>query len=638
MYLQNAVPAFLLICLSIVFIYIALRQEENKGYGFIKVMLFMSAGMMMLLLSWFCCWHTILEPLFSVILLVLFFGGTATSLWQYWKKQQVHEGKYRLSERRYYQLMDRSSDPIFIQAGGVIQYANEAALKMMGASSAELILGRNIFEFISPSQWKLAWKNFRQSQNRGFVQFFETEMIRLNGECIIAQIMSQGTEYQEQCAIQFIVRDVTNDRKTEREIMEVKEKLESFFTNSADAMYILNPDRTVVQVNPAFEELFELKEEEIKGKIVPNTFSMSEQERLQYIQKVLDGEVVSGVEAIIYKKDGSKVPVRFTVSPIRDKNGNVTMISGVIRDITVHQEYEQALKESEARYRIIAEHSNDYILVLSKNLMAIYASPAIKSVLGYIPEEVVGNHFYFGVHEEDERRIQKQMHAVLTEHNLITTEYRVCSKNGEWIWLEARFIPMLNEEQELKYIIVSTKDIRERKSYEAKLRKMAFFDALTGIANRRTFEDKLAYMIEKEEPFALAYLDFDNFKEINDLLSHKAGDAFLKEVAKRLQSVIRSSDVAARLGGDEFVLLIPNVQKEEMVMIAERLTQIFQNPFVYKGQEVVSTVSIGIALYPADGKDSDTLLHHADEALYRVKKNGRNHYYFYDEKMNEQYV
>ncbi|WP_028401524.1 sensor domain-containing diguanylate cyclase [Ectobacillus panaciterrae] len=417
----------------------------------------------------------------------------------------------------------------------------------------------------------------------------------------------------------------------ERQMIEVKEKPEAFFTNSADAMYILNLDWTVMRVNPAFEEMFGVKEEEIKGRIIPYEFTMGEEERSLYIKQTAAGEVVRDIEVYILKQDGKRMAVSFTVSPIRDEYGRMVMLSGVIRDITVQKEYEQDLKESEYYYRIIAEHSNDYILVLSKNLMITYISPAVRNVLGYVPEEMKQKHFYTTVHEEDLKDIQKQVVHLLMEHNFVTVEYRVRNKQNEWIWIEARLIPMMNEKQKIDHIVVSTKDIRERKSYEAKLKQMAFLDSLTGMANRRAFEERLAYMMEQDESFALCYLDFDNFKMINDSFSHEGGDTFLKEVARRLQSVVRSSDLAARFGGDEFVLLIPTVQKDEMVIVGNRIIEAFQTPFLYKGEQITSTVSMGVALYPSDGEDENMLIQSADAALYQVKKTGRNNYYFYSD-------
>ncbi|UOY91128.1 PAS domain S-box protein [Ectobacillus sp. JY-23] len=554
-------------------------------------------------------------------ILFVLLGIWCVYIWRQHSRKQTQRSR---SEQQYYEMMEMNTDPIAFQVGQTIVYVNEATVQLLGATSKNELLGKNVFELISPSQWKLAWKNFRDQNNRGYVRFFETEMIRLNGERIMTEIVCQEAIYQDMYGMRFIIRDVTQKRETERKMLEAKEKLEAFFTNSADPMYIMDLDRKILQVNPAFEELFEMSEKELYGKKFAGKLLLAEEERISYVKRATSGHVVRDVETAVVRKDGTHVPVSLTLSPIRDEAGKVVMLSGVMRDMTVKQQYEQALRESEYRYRIIAEHSNDYILTVSKELVTTYASPAIRTVLGYAPEEVVQSHFYHGIHQEDLARVQNGIASVLHAHTPTILEYRVQAKEKEWVWIEARFIPI----PEFDHIVVSTKDIRERKQYEAQLKELAFFDPLTGIANRRAFEERLHYFLERGQPFALCYLDFDNFKQINDVFSHEGGDTFLIEVGRRLNSVVRTSDLPARLGGDEFVLLIPKITKEGMTNIANRIVEAFQQPFQYKNQHIIATVSMGIALYPYDGTDAETLMRRADEALYQVKEKGRNDFQF----------
>jgi diguanylate cyclase (GGDEF)-like protein/PAS domain S-box-containing protein len=541
-----------------------------------------------------------------------------------WRQRGRKQTQLSRSEQQYYEMMETNADPIAFQVGQTIVYVNEETVQLLGATSKNDLLGKNVFELISPSQWNLAWKHFREQKNRGYVRFFETEMIRLNGERIMTEIVCQEAIYQDMHGMRFIIRDITQKRETERKMLEAKEKLEAFFTNSADPMYIMDLDRKILQVNPAFEALFEMSEKELYGEKFAGKLLLAEEERISYVQRATSGHVVRDVETAVVRKDGTHVPVSLTLSPIRNEAGKVVMLSGVMRDMTVKQQYEQALRESEYRYRIIAEHSNDYILTVSKELVTTYVSPAIRTVLGYAPEEVVHSHFYHGIHQEDLERVQNGIASVLHTHKPTVVEYRVQAKEKEWVWIEARFISI----PEFDHIVVSTKDIRERKQYEAQLKELAFFDPLTGMANRRAFEERLHYFLERGQPFALCYLDFDNFKQINDVFSHEGGDTFLIEVGRRLNSVVRTSDLPARLGGDEFVLLIPKITKEGMAAIANRIIEAFQQPFHYKDQHIIATVSMGIALYPCDGTDEGTLMRRADEALYQVKEKGRNDFQF----------
>lgn len=178
-------------------------------------------------------------------------------------------------------------------------------------------------------------------------------------------------------------------------------------------------------------------------------------------------------------------------------------------------------------------------------------------------------------------------------------------------------------------VIVTVKNISERKRYEEKLRQLAYFDSLTGIANRSYFERHIHELIASQTPFALCYLDFDKFKWINDHFSHQAGDYFLREAVKRVERALRPGDFFARIGGDEFVLLLPNITKTEMTALAERLVSSFHEPFYYDKQLIQSTLSIGIAFFPKDSDRIEQVMKYADQALYEVKERGRNGYAFY---------
>ena len=171
-------------------------------------------------------------------------------------------------------------------------------------------------------------------------------------------------------------------------------------------------------------------------------------------------------------------------------------------------------------------------------------------------------------------------------------------------------------------------DITERKNAEEKIVQLAYFDELTGLPNRRLFNDRLSMALAAahrcNDMLAVMFIDLDRFKEINDSLGHSAGDVLLKLVAKRIQSVLREGDTLARLGGDEFVVLCEIDDIAAVISIADKILSYLNTPFQLEGFEVGATASIGAAVYPDDGLDSETLLKHADIAMYRAKNNGRN--------------
>ncbi|MFD3446612.1 PAS domain S-box protein [Microbacteriaceae bacterium 4G12] len=515
--------------------------------------------------------------------------------------------------------------PVMIEVGNQIVYANDAALEMLGARSIDQLVGKSVQAFIVPT----LQMEFGKRKQEGTLHFFESEMMRCNGTSIIAQMVGVDTEFEGERAVRFLFCDVTAKHQAVHQVIEEKKQLESFFTMSADAMYILNLDRTVVQVNAAFEKLFGYKEEELRGKVMPDVFQFTVEELQGIIKKLEAGNVVHCLEVFAEKSNKERIPVSSTLSPIRDEQGQFVMISGVVRDITMQKMYEQALLESQQRYRMIAENLHDYILMFSKDLVITYMSPSIRNALELEVDELIGIHCFNMIAEMDLPVVREKIGWMIQEKDSIRLECRVRNKQSEYVWVETRMIPVLNEQKDIDYIVASMKDISDRKDYQVQLEKLAFSDSLTEVANRHAFEGRLKSRIESKEPFALFYLDFDKLKWINDTFSHECGDLFLKEATQRVRKAVRSSDFIARLGGDEFVIIVQSAQEEELELVARRIVRAFHEPFQYEGHSFVSTVSIGIALYPRDGKDHRTLVLHADEALYYVKGNGRNNYRFY---------
>jgi diguanylate cyclase (GGDEF)-like protein len=167
------------------------------------------------------------------------------------------------------------------------------------------------------------------------------------------------------------------------------------------------------------------------------------------------------------------------------------------------------------------------------------------------------------------------------------------------------------------------------------LRYLAYHDALTGLANRKQFYERLSQSIDwahkNNQLVGLMFLDLDGFKQVNDTLGHDTGDQLLRVVAQRLTSSLRSSDIVSRLGGDEFTVILPGIpQLEYVAKVAEKILETLSQVFLLEGQNVFVTVSIGISIYPLDGEVEETLIKNADAAMYRAKQLGRNQYKFFN--------
>jgi diguanylate cyclase (GGDEF)-like protein/PAS domain S-box-containing protein len=194
--------------------------------------------------------------------------------------------------------------------------------------------------------------------------------------------------------------------------------------------------------------------------------------------------------------------------------------------------------------------------------------------------------------------------------------------------------PEFNEEGRLIHIVHVSRDITERRQAEERIHQLAYYDTLTGLTNRVLYNDRLSLAMVRaqrtKEMLAVLLLDLDLFKEVNDTLGHSIGDQLLKTVAGRLAGSLRNEDTVTRMGGDEFTMLLPGItQVEDVAVIAQKILEVVRKPLMLGGHELIITASIGIAIYPADGKDEEALLKNADTAMYHAKERGRNNYQFF---------
>jgi diguanylate cyclase (GGDEF)-like protein/PAS domain S-box-containing protein len=298
-----------------------------------------------------------------------------------------------------------------------------------------------------------------------------------------------------------------------------------------------------------------------------------------------------------------------------------------------------ALQRSEEYFRSLIEKGSDLILVMDAEGRITYASPSFSRVMGYTPEEMYGLDGLILVHPDDVVETTKSFERIVTDANQdVPIEFRGRHADGTWRVLESMSRQILGADGE-PIIVSNFRDVTERKRAEEMIRFMAYHDALTGLPNRDLLRDRIDQAIgqarRNDEHLAVIYLDLDRMKDVNDSVGHAGGDDLLREIAARLSRISRDGDTLARLGGDEFVLLMPQVEKiQEAVNLANRILESLRRPVVVGGQEFRGTASIGLAVFPEDGRDADTLVRNADVAMYRAKEQGRDNLQLYAAAMN----
>ena len=293
-----------------------------------------------------------------------------------------------------------------------------------------------------------------------------------------------------------------------------------------------------------------------------------------------------------------------------------------MRDVTESRRLAQALARSEERFRTILQNTSDITAVLDEQMRIRYISPAVEAVLGYKERDLLGKAMDGSIFPEDRPAVQRALSAALDDPDKpIHVVFRIHASNGETRWLEVRGRNLLANEA-VRGVLVSARDISEHKAYEAQIKRMAYYDALTGLANRRMLREHVEAAIAQADGgrgFAFVYIDLDRFKNVNDTLGHDIGDALLVQVAQRLAEQTAEGDVLARLGGDEFGLLVRRGDEEGVLEAAQQLVHALRPPFELEGHHIHVSGSAGIALYPSDGETFEQLLRHADIAMYRAK-------------------
>lgn len=326
--------------------------------------------------------------------------------------------------------------------------------------------------------------------------------------------------------------------------------------------------------------------------------------------------------------------------PIRDAAGQIVGTVGVDRDITARVEAEAAMRKSEAQFRAVFENGALGIAVCDTSGTIIESNPAFQRMLGYSAAQLRGQSIVAITHPDDVTlNLNYLGEAHAGQRDYYQMEKRYLRKDGQIIWgnLSVSLVPHTDARSRL--LIGMIEDITERKRSEETIRQMAYYDALTTLPNRVLFHDRLRQAIVQAQrgaqSVALLFLDLDRFKIINDTLGHYTGDLLLQAVARRLSECVRGDDTVARMGGDEFTITLPGISgAPDAIDVAQRILAALTSAFALAGQELFVTVSIGISLFPDDGQDVDTLLKHADTAMYRAKERSRNSYQFYDAAMN----
>jgi diguanylate cyclase (GGDEF)-like protein/PAS domain S-box-containing protein len=412
----------------------------------------------------------------------------------------------------------------------------------------------------------------------------------------------------------------------------------SIIDNASIWINVLDTTGYVTVWNKAAEEISGYRREEVLKNIKVWEWLYPDPQYRESVFKINQeiinlGAKVEDFETSIRTKSGQEKIVAWNSRRFLNDKEEVMGSIAIGRDITVQKRAVRALRERENQMATLMDSlpGMAYRCLNDKYWTMKFVSSGCKKLTGYDSGDLTDNRvlsYASIVHEEDLAAVEREVSLALKQKRPFEMEYRIRRRDGKviWVWEQGQAVNSAPN-QFLEGIIL---DINQRKIAEQELERMATHDPLTGLYNRRELEQQLQEELVRarryDRPISLLWLDVDHFKRVNDEYGHLVGDKVLRKLSRLLQSNIRSVDYVARYGGEELVIVLPEVDEDEAMEMAERLRRMVEATKIEVGEnrQVSVTVSIGVAAFPEHGKEATHLFRNADEAMYRAKQQGRN--------------
>lgn len=540
------------------------------------------------------------------------------------------------SEKRFRLMAD--SAPVFIwmsdTTGGCI-YFNKVWLEFTGRNLSDEC-GDGWTHNIHPEDYQLCMSTYRTAFIKREAFRVEYRMLRHmdHSYCWLLDIgVPRFNKAEEFAGYIGTCVDISERKQMETQLQQLLDQQAVILNNMPMGIAFVDQERRFIRVNRKMEELFGYSEQELLGQstqLIYTTHTDWQYMGDEVYPKLRQGETYH-LERFMRRKEGTNFWCRLlgkAVNPLDQSQGSLWSTE----DITEKRQTEEKLRlaaavfqtSSEGIFVTDAQHGNSIIMV----------NPAFTEITGYTAHEVLGKHPSVIVAETYYDEIIHTMHNTLSETGKWQGEIISLRKNKEeypaWVSISA----IKNNEDEVTQYVAVFNDITERKKNEEILQHRINHDELTGLPNRTLFlkrlADTIAHAKTHSTQLALCFIDLDHFKWVNDTFGHDVGNLLLIDVANRLRQCVRDSDIVTRLSGDEFTIILPNLAKPNIVqVIITRVITALARTFQLAGHNLTISASVGIAIYPQDGDDIQTLLKHADIAMYAAKGAGRNNYQFY---------
>ncbi|QTX33066.1 PAS domain S-box protein [Aminithiophilus ramosus] len=529
------------------------------------------------------------------------------------------------SEDRFRRVIENLPYPLAVVDGdGTFLYANPSFSELFETSPEALSRGTKASSFWGEPKEREAW--LAALREKGVVRDYEIRARTASGRLLWITLSGLFITWQGRLSVLSTQRDVTETKRAREALVESEARLRIILDTIPDGISLTDPDGTIRSVTPKTLQLggYASADEVVGGNIL-DQLAPSERERARsLIGERLCGKASGPVEYLLRRKDGSFFHGEINGNVLRDERGEVTGIVYTQRDVTERRTFEAALRESEEKYRLLAESVSDVIWVYNVTRSRFtYVSPSVFRLRGYTAEEAMAQTLAQSLTAESlsetEALIAEGLRLFLEnpeENSDHINEICQPCKNGRVVWVEVSTRFRFAADGDIELFCVS-RNIDGRKRAEAEVRFLSYHDQLTGLHNRRFYEEEFRRLDDASHlPLSLIMADVNGLKLTNDAFGHQVGDELLRTMASIFREATRPGDVLARIGGDEFVFLLPRSDARAAWAIVERIRSVLKTR---ESEGPLLSVSFGVATKTKGTETRERLFSDAENRMYRNK-------------------
>lgn len=557
------------------------------------------------------------------------------------QQKHLHE-----SESHLRAIIDSEPECIkIVDAQGNLIAMNPAGLAMVEADSLAQLAGQPVLNVIAP-EYRTAFVQMHKRVLTGSSEQLEYEVIGLKGGRRWLETHAVPLEENGGIVHLAVTRDITQRKAAEATIKSNAAYTRSLIEASLDPLVTINTEGKITDVNTATENITGVGRASLVGSDFANYFTDPEKARAGYLSVFSQGSVIDYPLAIRHVS-GKVTYVLYNASVYKDSDGKVLGVFAAARDVTER-------KAAEAKLRMLStaiEQSPASVVIANIDVEIEYVNPRFTKTTGYSEAEVIGQNPRILQSGLTPSSVYDDMWSRLTQGKRWVGEFINKHKNGDTFYEEAYISPVTDDDGTATHYVAVKLDVTKRKQMEDEVHQLAFYDVLTKLPNRRLLNDRLNQAIAASKRSnsyaALMFLDLDNFKSLNDVHGHEAGDMLLIEASRRLTGCIREMDTVARFGGDEFVVILSNLGVDKVVsnaqssIVVEKIRVALSDPYYFTIShanqpdihvEHRCTASIGVTVFNGSEGSQDDIMKWADTAMYEAKDAGRNQIRFYGMK------